>query len=212
MNQKSLSPLAAPSEPAAVHASQLFDRFGIHAGGPWTEDALRMLEEASSQFFGMAPQNGHLWAWAESLTLRLEDIVQGGLTSKNLVRLNPKYLTTWTIVHELAHAWDAANGWRLSAWLARITGSQFNYPLFHRLFPNNQRFWYAVGNPPPPCGVDAHFNRLEDFAESVTAYLFPEEARKRADERGWGYDRFGFSQFRDTLRGRAIDQLVHQRQ
>lgn len=197
------------SASAALHVGRLFERYGIHANGAWSEDAIRVLEESSFLFFGLAPDNFRLWHWVENLSIRLEEIPQGGLTSKNLIRLNPANLTNWTVIHELAHAWDASQGWKLSAWFAVTTGSQINYPLIHRLFPKDKRFWYAVGSPPPPCGSDATFNRLEDFAESVTATLFPEEAKRRADQRGWGYETWGYRHFHDTPRGKLIHQLVH---
>ncbi len=193
----------------ALHVSRLFERYGIHANGVWTQDTLRVLEESSFLFFGLAPDNFRLWSWVENLSVRLEEIPQGGLTSKNLIRLNPTNLSNWTVIHELAHAWDASQGWKLSAWFAGTTGSQINYPLIHHLFPKDKRFWYAVGSPPPPCGSDANFNRLEDFAESVTATLFPEEAKRRADQRGWGYEIWGYSHFHNTPRGKLIHQLVH---
>jgi hypothetical protein len=37
----------------------------------------------------------------------------------------------------------------------------------------------------PPKGADAGFNRLEDFAESVAAYVFPMYAKN------WIYQRYG---------------------
>ncbi len=211
MDRNAVSPSVLTAGDVSIHIRQLFDRFGIHAEGNWDEDKLRILEESSFLFFGMTPENYKKWFWTENLVVRLEDMSKGGLTSKNLVLLNPANLTSWTVVHELAHAWDASQGWKLSTWMARATGSQFNYPLFHRMFPKSKSFWYAVGNPPPPCGVDANFNKLEDFAESVAAYLFPEEAKKRAEERGWSYERFGCQNFHETFRGKWIDQLVHQK-
>jgi hypothetical protein len=143
------------------------------------------------------------------LKVRLEQINAGGLTSKGLVRLNPQGLTLWTVVHEFAHAWDASQGWQISARMAKETGSKFPHPLLHRLAPTNCRYWYQVGSPPPPCGIDQNFNRLEDFAESVTAYLFPEEAALLAAQRGWGYETFGFHHFHETPRGLWIETLIH---
>ena len=209
MNAKSANPSEFSLVSTSIKMSRLFEQYGIHANGVWTDETLRVLEESSFLFFGLAPDNFRLWSWVENLSVRLEEIPQGGLTSKNLIRLNPTNLTNWTVIHELAHAWDASQGWKLSAWFAGKTGSQINYPLIHHLFPKDKRFWYAVGSPPPPCGSDAYFNRLEDFAESVTAYLFPEEAKRRADQRGWGYETWGYSHFHDTPRGKLIRQLVH---
>ena len=168
-----------------------------------------MVEEACFLFFGLAPDDFQLWQWVEKLSVRLEQMKSGGLANKNLIRLNPANLTSWTVVHELAHAWDASQGWRISAWLADETGSHFDHPFLHKLFPGREKYWYTVMSPPPPCGIDGNFNRLEDFAESVTAYLFPEEAAKRAAQRGWPYEKFGYSHFHDTPRGKLIQALIH---
>lgn len=208
MESKSFSARGFTPDALRLSQARLFERYGIHADGVWTQDALQVLDESSFLFFGLAPKNYALWSWAENLSVRLEPMQSAGLTSKNLIRLNPSYLTNWTVIHELAHAWDAAWGWRLSAWFARQTGSRFSYSLIHRLFPESEMFWYSAGSPPPPCGRDAHFNRLEDFAESISAFLYPEEAKKRAEQRGWGYERFGYSHFHETPRGKLIRQLI----
>jgi hypothetical protein len=51
-------------------------------------------------------------------------------------------------IHELAHVWDAAHGWALSAAMVDIVDNPSNYPT-----------------------AKARENPREDFAESVTAYL-----------------------------------------
>lgn len=203
-SDKSLSPDAL-----LLKRTKLFDTYRLHLEGPWTQETLQVMEEACFLFFGLVPDDPQFWQWVERLSVRLEQMKSGGLTSRNLVRLNPAALTSWTIVHELAHAWDASQGWKISAWMAKETGSGFAHPLLHRLFPAKRDYWYAVGSPPPPCGVDAFFNRREDFAESVSAYLFPDEAKTRADERGWGYALYGYSHFHETPRGQLIQKLLH---
>ncbi len=72
---------------------------------------------------------------------------------------------TWTVVHELAHAWDAVNGWQLSKELEEYTGGRTT------LFGE-----YVYGGIPPK-GADANFDRREDFAESVTAFVYPNIAQ-----------------------------------
>lgn len=192
-----------------LRRAKLFDNYGVHVDGSWSEEPLGVLEEAAFLFFGLAPDDYQLWHWVENLSVKLEQMPSGGLTSKDLIRLSPNHLTLWTVIHEFAHAWDASQGWQISMRMARDSGSKFEHPFLHRLHPADSKYWYSVGSPPPPCGIDAHFNRLEDFAESVTAYLFPEEAAKRAEQRGWGYERFGYHHFHETPRGIWIEQLVH---
>jgi hypothetical protein len=209
MSPNSASPLRDSPDALLLRRTRLFTSYGIHVDGSWNGESLQTLEEAAFLFFGLAPDDFQLWHWVENLSVKLEQIPAGGLTSRNLVRLNPNHLTLWTVIHELAHAWDASQGWKISSRMAKDTGSRFEHPILHRLHPADIEYWYAVGSPPPPCGVDANFNRLEDFAESVTAYLFPEEAAKKAEERGWGYQAFGFHHFHETPRGVWIARLFH---
>lgn len=124
------------------------------------------------------------------------------------IRYNPGGLTEWTVTHELAHALDAAHGWQLSQQMRRYTGSGFTFRALHYARPSWKLFWYRVGSPPPPCGVDKNFNSLEGFAETVTAYIFPDEARRRAEARGYAYERWGYTRFHDTPRGQFFERLA----
>lgn len=189
-------------------AQEIFQRYNLHLAGDWSDEALAVVEEGCSRFFQLAPKRFDLWFWTEYTTLKLVPLVYGGLTRAGLIQLNPAGLSTWTVVHELAHAWDASNGWRLSASLARSTHSRFPAGILHRFFPTKKAFWYRVGSPPPPCGVDQNFNRFEDFAETVTAYVFPEEARIKAEKRSYAYSDYGYETFYDTPRGKWLSHLL----
>jgi hypothetical protein len=145
--------------------------------------------------------------WVGAVRYTFEDIKELGLTSKGLVRLNPKHITEWTVVHELAHAWDAGNNWLISDLLRKDTHSGFRIPWLHNRYRERKQFWYHVGSPPAPCGIDKNFNAKEDFAESVTAYLFPDDARRKASKRGYSYEFNGFIHFHDTPRGKFIHSL-----
>ncbi len=70
----------------------------------------------------------------------------------------------WTVVHELAHAWDAVNDWQLSKELGEYTGGR------------TTRRGYNHGGIPPK-GADDHFTRKEDWAESVAAFIYPHTAQ-----------------------------------
>lgn len=124
------------------------------------------------------------------------------------IRFTPNNLTEWTIVHELGHALDASYGWKLSQRMRIETGSGFLIKSFHRAFPKWRLFWYRVGSPPPPCGVNDKFNSLEDFAETVTAYIFPERAKEKAASRGFNYEKYGYAHFHETPRGRYFQKLL----
>lgn len=86
-------------------------RYGVCLPMPWTQPTLELLDQACADFLGACklPEGQHP-GWMHGLQIRLEAIAYGGLTSKGLVRLCPNGLSKWTIVHELAHAWDFAAG------------------------------------------------------------------------------------------------------
>ena len=53
-----------------------------------------------------------------------------------------------------------------------------------------------------------NFNAMEDFAESVTAYVYPESAKQKAAIRNFPYANHGFEGFLDTRRGQFIKELI----
>ena len=99
--------------------------------------------------------------------------------------------SAWTVIHELAHAWDANYGWKLSRRLEKYTGGFTNPVLSYMkqltglsdtgfLAPENKpgrygrkpgcnRAGYFYGD--KPSGSNWGFNRIEDFAESVAMYI-----------------------------------------
>lgn len=141
-------------------------------------------------------------------TVFLDEKGGNNFQKQSRIHFNPLNLTPWTVTHELAHSLDSAHGWRLSKLMQKHTGSGFlNKPL-HFARPGWKLFWYRVGSPPPPCGVDKNFNALEDFAETVTAYIFPEEAHRRAAARGYPYEKWGYGHFHTTPRGKFFSDLL----
>jgi len=60
--------------------------------------------------------------------------------------------------------------------------------------------------------VDANFNALEDFAESIAAHIYPEEAGRRASDRYWPYNDtrrgYSYSSFGETPRGSFVSALM----
>lgn len=100
--------------------------------------------------------------------------------------LNDKF-TNWSAVHELGHVWDGNNNWKLSSLLEAYTGGYTISPstsimppycsldIGHELPGCNVAGYYYGGIPPKTSGIG--FNRFEDFAESVAAYVYPADAR-----------------------------------
>lgn len=93
---------------------------------------------------------------------------EAGLGDSHRVTLNAAGFSKWTLIHELAHAWDAANGWALSKGLEQFTGGITTGILFWKK--------YQWGDKPAK-GADENFNRREDFAESVATFVYPENAQ-----------------------------------
>lgn len=116
-----------------------------------------------------------------------------GLAYRDRIQLTRKTaFSTWTVIHELAHVWDAKNGWKLSVALQKYTGgftSRFVSSLKRYFLPsqwdaqphgpgktpglygrkpgcNAQGYFYGD----KPSGSNWSFNRREDFAESVVMY------------------------------------------
>lgn len=141
-------------------------------------------------------------------TVHLDTKGGNNFQKQDQIHFNPVNLTEWTVTHELAHSLDSARGWRLSKMMREHTGSGFPCKVLHLARPKWKLFWYRAGSPPPPCGIDKNFNSVEDFAETVTAYIFPEEAYRRAEARGYPYEKWGYGHFHTTPRGRFLANLI----
>jgi len=121
-----------------------------------------------------------------------------GLAYKDRIQLSEKsQFSAWSVIHELAHVWDAKNQWRLSRTLEKFTGG-YTHPVLSSIRKRLPGQWdaspHGSGNKPGyygrkpgvnaagyfygdiPSGSNWRFNRKEDFAESVVMYC------------GWGQD------------------------
>ena len=127
------------------------------------------------------------------VTVRKSDIgTHGGEALAHRVSLSVRgSFSSWTVVHEFAHAWDANYGWRLARLLEKYTGG-FTSPFLASILkaaglsdtdrfragkspgrygrrPGCNRAGYFYGD--RPSGSNWSFNRVEDFAESVAMYI-----------------------------------------
>jgi len=136
----------------------------------------------------------------------------------------------WVVVHELAHVWDSrtlAPGWLLSRGLEAYTGGYTDPDEDppncdeHQILPgcNTGHYFYAGY---PPKGSDNNFTRVEDFAESVAAYLYPDDARNGILDILALYQgnpelypvysqMLLYASFRDTSRWEYVDGILHGR-
>ena len=192
-------------------------------GGEWSPGELRTLQKAIVDLAGAMGGPTRFSQHLGPITISQEDIKYRGLASKRGVKFtsSPVSIDAWTVVHELAHVWDAKSGWRLSKALETHTGGRTN--LLGMLVnkargqcdadsrrPGCNRFGYFYGGT-PPAGSDQNFNRLEDFAESVAAYVYPALVQPRVDrfKDDPNYrDLLYYPDYRQTERWAFVDQLV----
>jgi hypothetical protein len=137
-----------------------------------------------------------------------------GLAYRDRIKLSAKApVSSWSVIHELAHVWDAKNDWKLSGalekythgftnpflsslrrfipgqWDAGMDGPQ-KQPGRHGRKPGCNAHGYFYGD--KPSGANWRFNRKEDFAESVVMYC------------GWGRD----NELSQTAHGRIERYLL----
>ncbi len=127
------------------------------------------------------------------VTIRKKDMgSHGGEALAHQVSLSAKgTFSAWTVVHELAHAWDGSFGWRLSVEMEKATGGSTNLvaSFFKKIFGQRDSGLWKAENLPgrygrlrgcnaagyfygdQPSGSNWNFNRKEDFAESVAMYI-----------------------------------------
>jgi len=126
-------------------------------------------------------------------------------------------LDSWTVVHELGHSWDYKNGNAWSEGLVQFTTSlepntkQVTCDSKNRLPGCNDAGYVYAGI--PAAGSDIYFNAVEDFAESLAAYVYPDEAYTRVRtyetiEKGLYKDFLYYSDYRTTLRWIYIDSVI----
>ncbi len=151
--------------------------------GSWTEEELRQLLGATedlARFVGGAAalrsRLGWVLVWRTSrrtpmaaMALPLVDVVyfQGASWG------DPAEFK-WQTVHELAHVWDIRSLYRLSRGLKAATDSSYGRfrwqsPIPFEYKPGGQ---WLKGRKPP-------LNALEDWADSVATYVYPDHAEAR---------------------------------
>jgi hypothetical protein len=161
--------------------------------GTWTNAELDRLHTAIDLMVGMMGGKEAFVRHLGGVTVKKSDIgSHGGEALAHQVSLSIKgSFSSWTVVHEFAHAWDAHYGWRLSRLLEKYTRG-FTSPLIAGILrvtgfsdtgrfqperkpgrygrrPGCNRAGYFYGD--KPSGSNWSFNRLEDFAESVAMYI-----------------------------------------
>ncbi len=182
------------------------------ANGLWTIAELQTVLDSVQDLANAMGGTDNFKTNLGGATISQKSMKYGGVGKAHEVTMNANGFSKWAVVHELVHAWDGSNGWDLSEDLKSSLGAGFDHPILHFLFPNNSNYWYDPGQGPPPAGLDANFNAKEDFAESVTAFVYPGEASNAALNRGWPYNDssrgYSYSSFLYTPRGQYVYALL----
>jgi len=124
------------------------------------------------------------------------------------VFLSGENVSEWTVVHELAHTWDGSNSGNLSRGLEEYVGADTTNLIpepFKGMFGE-----YEYGTMPPAKGANDSLTRVEDFAESVAAFVYPEQARRyilRYYQNDPDFDFFNYDNYYHTLRAEYIARL-----
>ncbi len=140
---------------------------------------------------------------------------KGGGSLYPIIRLNPKNLrnpdrSLWTVSHELAHALDQFNGGKYSQGLEAWTwGETIDIDSNGDGILDSKQYNYQGT---PAKGADKNFTRGEDFAESLTTFLYPEVAKRYINKyfNGPQFVSFHYDNYYLLPRARYILTLINQ--
>lgn len=193
------------------------------AGGEWSLDELQILQKGVADLARAMGSPDRFTENIGRINISQVEMKHRGLASVHGIKFTASSISidTWTVVHELAHVWDANSGWRLSKALEFYTGGYTNWVAMlvkkgrgncdeacRR--PGCNRSGYFYGGV-PPAGSDQNFNRREDFAESVTSYVYPAEVQRRVDRFKEDDEYQGllyYADYTQTQRWAFVDGLV----
>ena len=151
--------------------------FTYLAGSSWTTGELVRVSQAAGGLANVMGGAGKLKGRLGGVTMTRNSGGYGGLGGPHSVALGENF-TSWTVVHELSHAWDGANWGTLSLNLMVFTSSYYHLGRDDDLpyGSGSVTLHYHPGDTPPK-GSDENFNHWEDLAESVTTYVYPNVAQ-----------------------------------
>lgn len=181
----------------------------------WPKKDLDILHQALNLFASiLGGPEVFIKRLSEVIIQRTETGSSLGLAYRGRIKFSAKSsISAWTVIHELAHTWDAKNDWQLSSALQQYTngfcnkklsalkrfipghwdagplGSQ-KKPGFYGRKPGCNLAGYFYGD--IPSGSNWNFNPKEDFAESLAMYC------------GWGYE----NELSNTAHGRIARYLL----
>lgn len=180
---------------AMEHITRLHADFQIKItdNGNWQISDLELLHTSIALFAETLGGNENFKSQlGEVLFERTDTGTSLGLAYKDRIKLSKhSQFSAWSVIHELAHVWDAKNQWKLSFGLEKITGGRTSLllsslrkripaqwdagprgaeskPGYYGRKPGVNAYGYFYGD--KPSGANWRFNCKEDFAESVVMY------------------------------------------
>jgi len=169
------------------------DGSGAWRQGTWSKTELDKLQNATTLLADLMGGARKFTKNLGSVTVKKSEMgTHGGEALIHEISFSSKgSFSAWTVIHEMAHAWDANNDWKCSVALERYTGgytSKF-FSLIRKLFGKSDcgissdeekpgrrgrlrgcnAAGYFYGD--QPSGSNWNFNRREDFAEAVAMYV-----------------------------------------
>jgi hypothetical protein len=188
---------APAADPAPGEPTQVWNE------GAWQLSELNTVLQAAGDLAGVMGGAAEFRSTlGETQFIRGFTFGAGGRTwTEDLISLHedPTKWTKWTVVHELAHTWDISTGGRLSKGLEAFTGGKTTGWLFWQA--------YEPGGVPPK-GADANFNRGEDFAESLTTFVYPGEAQTFIQARFRDAPQFHYESYYRLPRASYVAKLL----
>jgi len=176
-------------------ANRLYSDFKIKIAKEknWLEDDLELLHSSIALFAEVMGGSENFKRSLGEVFIEITDTGTSlGLAYHDRIQLSRETrFSAWSVIHEMAHVWDAKNQWQLSLEMEKYTGgntdlvlSQLkkknpeewdaglngaeNKPGFYGRKPGVNAYGYFYGD--KPSGANWRFNRVEDFAESVAMY------------------------------------------
>ncbi len=133
---------------------------------------------------------------------------------KSIPKEFPDSFNHWSVVHELSHVWDYNNKWSLSDELMKKTGGHIDHRIPSKKCGeqdwqpgcNDEGYFYGGI---PAKGSDVNFNKREDFAESVTAYVYFDEVNYYVKSHFLGNDTLYYKDYRTTPRWGFVNSKLN---
>src|SRR5678815_5082354 len=106
---------------------------GTWQAGTWLRDELDRLQHTITLLANTMGGADKFIQNINGVTFKKGDIgTHGGEALAHKVSLSTKRtFSAWTVVHELAHTWDANHGWKLSAALEKYTAVSYTHLRAH---------------------------------------------------------------------------------